>query len=140
MVNIEKLSEEIKNKIISEYKELKTKLFESNGKIFGRDWEDLTPKYKKWKIQKKGSAYPINILTGDLLKSVLDNALVIDIFYDTHLDKLNYKINIDSDKIGLSYADDVNKKREYILFSPEEKEIIIELVIQTIKNYFEEMQ
>src|SRR5271165_3128561 len=130
MNGTEELAEKLQEQILKKAKELKTKLFEASGKILERNWEDLTPKYKKYKTKKLGFPYPINIFTGDLLRNLLENALIIDVSYDSHLDKMNFKINIDSDKIGLKYADPVNNKREYISFSSEEKKIITELVIE----------
>lgn len=134
------LAEQIQEQILKQTKELKTQLFEASGKILGRNWEDLTPKYKKYKTKKLGFPYPINIFTGNLLRSLLENALVVNVTYDDHLDKMNFKINIDSDKIGLKYADPVNNKREYISFSAEEKKIITEFIVQIIKEYFKEGQ
>ncbi len=138
MNDIDNLEEQIKNKIIETYQLNKKELFDSNGEIFGRHWDDLTPKYKKWKAKQKGSAYPINIFTGELLKELLDNALEIDFSYDDDSDKMNFKINVNSDKIGLKYADYVNNKREYISFSDDEKKIIINVINTTIKEFFGE--
>lgn len=35
------------------------------------EYKDLSPKYKKYKIKKKGKAYPILLFDGDLAKSLL---------------------------------------------------------------------
>ncbi len=138
MDDITKYEDLIKKKIIESIQTTKTKLFMSNGKAFGRQWDDLTPKYKKWKKSKLGSAYPINIFTGNLLNYMLDKAIDVNVYYDAHLDKMNFKINIDSDRIGLEYADIVNEKREYIKFSDEEKKIITESAFNVLKENFGE--
>ena len=140
MNGTDELAEKIQEEILKTARELKTKLFESSGKILERNWDDLTPKYKKYKTKKLGTPYPINIFTGDLLRKTLENAIIVNVTYDDHLDKMNFKINIDSDKIGLKYADPVNNKREYISFSSEEKQIITELIVETIKEYFKGVQ
>ncbi len=38
---------------------------------WGKEGKDLSPKYKARKIKKKGKAYPILLLDGDLAKSLL---------------------------------------------------------------------
>lgn len=140
MNEIDELTSTIKSQIIKTYIELKTRLFRSSGKVFDRDWEDLTPKYKNYKTKKLGSAYPINIFTGDLFNNVLDKALSVEAYYDQHSDKMNFKIDVDTNRIQLEYADAVNEKREYISFSPEEKKILTEVAIQTIQSFYERMQ
>lgn len=138
MSNIEDSVAQIKNKIIQSFQDTKTKLFRSSGKIYGYSWDDLTPKYKKWKKQKLGTAYPINIFTGDLLNDLLDKAIEVEVSYDSETDNANFKITVNSDKIGLDYADAVNEKREYISFSDEEKLIITAAVNETVRELFGE--
>ena len=64
MIDIHDIEEKITSEIYKKIRELKTELFESSGTTLGRNWDDLTPKYKKWKQKIRGSAYPINIFTS----------------------------------------------------------------------------
>lgn len=132
------MSSDIKAQITKTFKEMKTELFESNGKIFDRNWDDLTPKYKKYKAQKKGSAYPINVFTGKLLEEVLEHALVVDCSYDELTDDLTTNISVDLSRVNVEYAKDVNDSREYITFSDEEKDIINKAVVEVLKRYYGE--
>jgi len=134
------LGKQIELEITKTLRELKTDLFDSSGQTLGRNWEDLTPKYKKWKKKLLGYAYPINILTGYLLQSLVDNAIKVNVNYDESSDTLSFNINLDTDRIGLEYAEYVNDKREYISLSDEEKKFINELVIDIVQSHFEGMQ
>src|SRR4051812_27582569 len=101
MIGIQELEEKIESNIYKKLRELKTELFESSGQTLGRSWDDLTPKYKKFKQKAIGHAYPINIFSGYLLQSLIDNGISISTNYDENSDTLSFKINIDTDKIGL---------------------------------------
>jgi hypothetical protein len=134
MHDFEQIIESLKLKIIEKFQSQKTELFLSNGTVFGRNWKDLTPKYKEYKLGKIGKIYPINIFTGEMLKSLLENALVIESDYDGK--DLKLTIDINSDRMNLDYTNYANEQREFILFSDEEKQEIVELVQDTIKEYF----
>lgn len=136
-MDLNELEEYIKAQLEKKLRELKTELFESSGQILGRSWDDLTPAYKKYKQKTLGHAYPINIFSGYLLQNLIDNAITIDTSYDENSDKITFKINLDTDKIGLDYAEAVNEKREYISLSFEEKQLLNELVIEIIEGYIE---
>jgi ribosomal protein L29 len=135
MINLSELEQKIEADIYKKLRELKTELFESSGQSLGRNWDDLTPKYKKFKQKAIGHAYPINIFSGYLLQSLIDSGITIDTNYDEDSDNLSFKINLDTDKIGLDYAEAVNEKREYISLSEEEKSIIHDLVISIVEEY-----
>ena len=114
--------------IAEEFALLKTELFESNGRIFGRDWKDLSPSYVPIKraIAKNGSEYPINVLSGNLLEDLKKAIKIsvspknggIEIFIS--VDTLDIQATSRSGS-GRRIAEDVNEEREYISFSEEEK-------------------
>ncbi len=52
---------------------------------------------------------------------------------------MGFHVNLDTNKIGLKYAEYVNDKREYISLSDEEKKIINELVISIVEEHLEGM-
>lgn len=137
MIDIHDIEEKITSEIYKKIRELKTELFESSGTTLGRNWDDLTPKYKKWKQKIRGSAYPINIFTGYLLQSLIDNAIKVNASYDENLDNLSFKIDLDTDRIGLDYANYVNDKREYISLSEQEKKFLDDLVVGIVEDYLE---
>lgn len=139
MNDLSELGKQITEVIYKTIRELKTELFESSGTTLDRNWDDLTPRYKKFKQKIRGSAYPINIFTGYLLRGLIDNAITVNISYDESLDNLSFNVNLNTDKIGLKYAEYVNDKREYISLSEDEKKIINELVAAIVESYFEEM-
>ena len=134
-MDLSELQQKIEADLYKKLRELKTELFDSSGQSLGRSWEDLTPKYKKFKQRAIGHAYPINIFSGYLLQSLIDNGISIDTNYDEDSDNLSFKIKIDTDKIGLDYAEAVNEKREYISLSEEEKSIIDDLVVSIVEEY-----
>src|SRR5690242_15274773 len=136
MSDADQIATQVKNKIIDTFRELKKELFYSNGTIFDRDWDDLTPKYKKYKASKRGSAYPINIFTGELLERVLESALIVESEYDSFSDSLKLKISVNLDRVNVDYAEAVNQKREYISFSSEEKKLINQAVMETLQEYY----
>lgn len=138
MNDIDELMEKIKFNITDSYKFLKRELFESSGKTFERNWVDLTPKYKDDKRRKYGFVYPIGTATGALLEGVLNKALVVDVEYNEFEDKIDFNLDMDTDRIGLDYADAFNafKDRNYVKFSDTEKEVIYNVIAETIRNYF----
>jgi len=133
------LQKEIESEIYKKIRELKTELFENSGTTLDRNWHELSPKYKKFKQKIRGSAYPINIFSGYLLQGLIDDAISIKISHDEELDIMSFSVNLNTDKIGLKYAEFVNDQREYISLSDEEKQIINELVIEIVESYFEAM-
>ncbi len=137
MIDLAELEKHIESQLLKKLRELKTELFESSGQDLGRSWDDLTPGYAKWKQKEIGHAYPINIFSGYLLQNLIDNAINIETSYDENNDIITFKITTDTDKIGLDYAEAVNKKREYISLSFEEKQFLNELVIEIVENYIE---
>jgi hypothetical protein len=136
MGNVDTISAQIKASIIETFQKMKTELFQSNGTIYERDWDDLSPKYKKYKARKRGSAYPINIFTGELLKKVLEDALYVEADYNNFSDELKLKISVNLDRVSIDYAKAVNETREYISFSKEEKKLLNEAVMDTIKRFY----
>lgn len=136
MGNVDTISAQIKASIIETFQKMKTELFQSNGTIYERDWDDLSPKYKKYKARKRGSAYPINIFTGELLKKVLEDALYVEADYNNFSDELKLKISVNLDRVSIDYAKAVNETREYISFSKEEKKLLNEAVTDTIKRFY----
>lgn len=136
MSDVDTISSQIKSKVIETFRRLKTDLFYSNGSIFERDWDDLTPKYKKYKAQKRGSAYPINVFTGELLERILENALIVETDYNSFSDSLKLNISVNLDRVNVDYAQAVNQKREYISFSSEEKKLINQAVAETLREYY----
>ena len=125
----------IKEKITEKFQEQKTSLFNSNGTIFGRDWKDLTEKYKKFKDKEIGRIYPMNIFYGDMLRALIERSLKIESNYNE--DQLTLNVSIDSVRMNIDYAEDANKQREFISFSEEEKEELIRVTYETIKEHFE---
>lgn len=128
--------EALKSIFMEEFADLKQRLFESNGKIFGRNWKDLAADYKKWKQKEspRGSYYPINIFRGDLLKD-LQQALVVN--FEIKDNEISINLTIDTVNIlttnrydsSALIAEDVNEAREFIKFSDEEKEILVTKMI-----------
>lgn len=139
MNDIDDLMEKIKSNITDSYKRLKRELFENSGKILGHHWEDLTPKYKEDKRRKYGFSYPVGIRTGELLKGVMEKSLVLDIFYDEFNDEMRFKIDVDTDRIDLDYADAFNsfKDRNYVTFTDAELEIFSNIVSNTIRDFLD---
>lgn len=134
MEDINNLIEELKQTIITKFQELKTELFMSNGTIFNRDWPDLTEKYKPVKQARIGQIYPMNILDGTMLNELIYNALIIESDYDGN--KLTLHLDVDTERMEVPYAQRRNFDREYISFSPEEKQELIDICQNTIKEHF----
>lgn len=134
MEDILDISEKIKQRLIEKFNEQKTDLFNSNGTIYGRSWPDLTEKYKDWKQNEIGRIYPMNILYGELLTDLLDNALKIDIDYNDS--QVIFKLTVDTDRMKAAYSNRRNEDREYIRFSDEEKNELVNICQQTIQEYF----
>lgn len=146
MENLESLIDEIKLKIFKKFQEQKTELFLSNGTIYGRSWKDLSPDYKKWKQNEIGRIYPMNILYGTMLKSLIEQSLRIETDYSE--EELRINVNIDSIRMNLDgpdginvqeYTDAMNEQREFILFSSEEKEELVKIAYETINEHFGEL-
>jgi hypothetical protein len=136
--NIDELMEKIKSNITDSYKRLKRELFENSGKILGHNWVDLTPKYKDDKRKKYGFTYPVGIATGALLEGVMEKMLVVDVFYNEFEDKIDFNFDVDTDRIGLDYADKFNefKNRNFVKFTDDEQKIFYNIVANTIQDYF----
>lgn len=135
MNEVDALNNLIKETIIETFQKCKTDLFNSDGTIFGRNWADLTPKYKKYKEKKRGSAYPLNNFTGKLFLNLITKALVVDVDYDSLNDDLKYSMSVDLGRMDVEYAEEVNEAREYLSFSDEEKKLISEAITKVIENY-----
>ena len=50
---------------------------------------------------------------------------------------MSFKIDLDTDRIGLDYANYVNDKREYISLSEQEKKFLDDLVVGIVEDYLE---
>lgn len=136
--NLDELMEKVKFNIELTYKRLKTELFENSGKILGHRWEDLTIKYQDRKRKKYGFVYPIGIRTGKLSDGAVEKMLVVDVFYNEFEDKIDFSMDVDTDRIGLDYADAFNdtKNRNFVTITPDEKKIFYNVVANTIQDYF----
>jgi hypothetical protein len=116
------------------FKEQKTNLFHSNGKIYGRFWPDLSRDYKDWKRNEIGRVYPMNILYGPMLEALITKALKIEESHFENTVVLN--ISVDTNRMDIPYADVRNSDREYISFSDEEKKELIDITLETIREHF----
>lgn len=140
MNDIDDLMEKIKSNITDSYKRLKRELFENSGQILGHKWVDLTTRYKEDKRKKYGFSYPIGIRTGDLLEGVMEKAFTLEIFYDEFNDEMSFKMDVDTDRIDLDYADAFNsfKNRNYVTFTDDELKIFSNIVSNTVQEFLSE--
>jgi len=135
MEDINTLVEVLKKNIIEKFREMKTDLFLSNGTIYGRDWPDLTDRYKQEKYRAIGKIYPMNMLYEELLKSLLDKAFEIETTYFN--DEIKLSLSVDTDRMVINYANRRNEDRNYVTFSDEEKELLILVCKETVQKHFE---
>jgi hypothetical protein len=133
MEDIDFLIQNIRVKVTEKFREQKTALFLSNGKMFGRDWKDLSDNYKLWKDKTIGHIYPIYVLYGDMLEALLKKSLRIE--FNHFSDHANVHVSIDSERMDIEYAEKLNIEREFIKFSDEEKEELVEITKKTIEEF-----
>jgi hypothetical protein len=124
------------------FAELKYELFQSNGSIFGRDWHDLERSYKKKKAEARGSAYPIQVYDGDLLNSLTENALKVEVTENENLGTISITFDVDSSRVhayhnGFDYAEVANEHREFISLSDEEKIAILGYLKDNISEWWQ---